>query len=204
VPGYQYKIWEPGQAKLIPAGADVVLQLHYSTNGTAGEDRTKIGFVFAKEPPKERVLSAVAKSWDFEIPAGAPNHEVRSKVTFAEDVKLISFHPHMHYRGKDFEYRAIYPTGESEVLMRVPHWDFNWQMTYFLKEPKLVPKGTTIECTAHFDNSPNNKFNPNPNVNVTYGEQTWDEMMSGWVEVAFSPKKDVKSLFSEVRPVSLR
>jgi len=75
VPGYQYKIWEPGQAKLIPAGADIVLQLHYSTNGTAGDDRTKIGFVFAKEPPKERVLSAVAKSWDFEIPAGDPNHD---------------------------------------------------------------------------------------------------------------------------------
>jgi len=203
VPGYQYKIWDPGQAKLIPAGADIVLQLHYSTNGTPGEDRTKIGLVFAKEPPKERVLSAVAKSWDFNIPAGAPNHEVRAKVKFATDVKLVSFHPHMHYRGKDIEYRAIYPSGETEILMRVPRWDFNWQMTYFLKEPKLLPGGTVIECIAHFDNSPNNRFNPDPNVNVTYGEQTWDEMMSGWVEVAFNPEKETKSLFAEVQNVTV-
>src|SRR5262245_38856278 len=189
VPGYQYKTWEPGQAKLIPAGADIILQLHYSTNGTPGEDRTKVGFVFAKQPPRERVLSAVAKSWDFEIPAGVPNHEVHSSVKFASDVTLVSLHPHMHYRGKDYEYRAVYPSGESEILMRVPRWDFNWQLTYFLKEPKPLPKGTRIECTAHYDNSPNNPFNPNPAVNVTYGEQTWDEMMSGWVEVAFLPDK---------------
>jgi hypothetical protein len=103
----------------------------------------------------------------------------------------------MHYRGKDYEYRAIYPSGESEVLMRVPRWDFNWQMTYFLKEPKLLPKGTTIECVAHYDNSPNNRFNPNPAATVTYGEQTWDEMMSGWVEVAFDPGKDPRSLFDQ-------
>jgi hypothetical protein len=199
VPGYQYKIWDSGQAKLLPAGADIVLQLHYSTNGTPGEDRTRIGLVFAKEPPKERVLSAVAKSWDFEIPAGAPNHQVRSQVKFATDVKLVSFHPHMHYRGKDFEYRAVYPTGETEILMRVPRWDFNWQMTYFLKEPKLLPRGTVVECVAHFDNSPNNPYNPNPNVKVTYGEQTWDEMMSGWIEVTFDPEKETKSLFTEVR-----
>ena len=133
VPGYQHKTWEPGQAKLIPAGADIVLQVHYSTNGTAGDDRTRVGFVFAKEPPRERVLSVVAKSWDFVIPAGAPNHEVDSSVKFASDVRLISFHPHMHFRGKDHEIAAVYPTGESEILMRVPRWDFNWQMTYFLK-----------------------------------------------------------------------
>jgi len=197
VPGYQFKTWQPGQAKLIPAGADVVLQLHYSTNGTAGDDRTKVGFAFAKEPPRERVLSAVAKSWDFVIPPGDPNHEVHSSVKFAADVKLVSLHPHMHYRGKDYEYRAVYPSGESEVLMRVPRWDFNWQMTYFLKEPKLLPKGTTIECVAHYDNSANNPFNPNPKATVTYGEQTWDEMMSGWVEVAFDPAKDPRSLFEQ-------
>jgi hypothetical protein len=199
VPGYQYKIWEPGQAKLVPAGADIVLQLHYSTNGTAGEDRTEVGLVFAKEPPKERVLSAVVKSWDFEIPAGAPNHEVRSSVKFASEVRLVSFHPHMHYRGKDFEYRAIYPTGETQALLRVPRWDFNWQMTYFLKDPVTLPGGTTIECVAHFDNSPNNPYNPDPKATVTYGEQTWDEMMSGWIEVAFAPRRETRSLFADVR-----
>jgi hypothetical protein len=202
VPGYQYKQWEPGQAKLIPAGADVLLQIHYSTNGTPGEDRTKVGLIFAKQPPRERVLSAVAKSWDFEIPAGAPNHELRSSVKFASDVTLVSLHPHMHYRGKDYEYRAVYPSGESELLMRVPRWDFNWQLTYFLKEPKLLPRGTRIECIAHYNNSPNNPFNPNPAVNVTYGEQTWDEMMSGWLEVAFDPRTDPRSIFDEAPQVA--
>jgi len=204
VPGYQWKSWEPGQAKLIPAGANIILQLHYSTNGTPGEDRTKVGLVFAKEHLRERVLSAVAKSWDFEIPAGAPNHEVRSSVKFASDVRLVSLHPHMHYRGKDFEYRVVYPAGETEILMRVPRWDFNWQITYFLKEPKLLPRGSRIECTAHFDNSPNNPFNPNPSINVTYGEQTWDEMMSGWVEVAFDLVKEPRSIFDETPEVAAR
>src|SRR5262249_55802390 len=151
--------------------------------------------VFAKEKIKERVISAVAKNWDFRIPAGAPNHEVHSAVELASDVKLVSLHPHMHYRGKDYEYRAVYPTGEIEILLRVPQYDFNWQLTYFMSRPKLLPRGTRVECTAHFDNSPNNPKNPNPSVTVTYGEQSWDEMMSGWMEVAFEPEKDPKTLF---------
>jgi len=124
---------------------------------------------------------------------------VRSSVKFASEVRLVSFHPHMHYRGKDFEYRAIYPTGETQALLRVPRWDFNWQMTYFLKDPVTLPGGTTIECVAHFDNSPNNPYNPDPKATVTYGEQTWDEMMSGWIEVAFSPRRETRSLFADVR-----
>ncbi len=195
VPGYQWKKWEPGQAKLIPAGADLVLQLHYQPNGTPGEDQTKVGLLFAKGEVKEQVVSAVVKSWNFSIPAGEPNHPVHSSAELATDVKLVSFHPHMHYRGKDFEYRAVYPTGETEVLMRIPRWDFNWQLTYFLEKPKLLPRGTRIECTAHFDNSPNNPRNPDASVTVTYGEQSRDEMMSGWVEVAFDPDKDPKALF---------
>ncbi len=98
----------------------------------------------------------------------------------------------------------MYPTGESEILMRVPRWDFNWQMTYFLKEPKLLPAGTKIECVAHYDNSRNNPFNPNPAATVTYGEQTWDEMMSGWIEVAFDPAKDTRSLFEQPRQVAAK
>jgi hypothetical protein len=195
VPGYQWKAWQPGQAKLLPAGAELWFQVHYSTNGTAGEDRTKVGLVFAKEPPRERVVSAVAKSWDFKIPAGAANHPVNSAIELATDVKLISLHAHMHYRGKDYEYRAVYPNGETEILLRIPRWDFNWQLTYFLDRPRLLPRGTRIECTAHYDNSPGNRKNPNPNVDVTYGEQSWDEMMSGWIEIAFEPARDPKTLF---------
>jgi hypothetical protein len=197
VPGYQWKAWEPGQAKLMPAGADIWLQVHYSANGSPGEDRTRLGLVFAKEPPRERIVSAVAKNWTFRIPAGASDHPVRASVELAEQVKLVSLHPHMHYRGKDYEYRAIYPDGRTEVLLRIPQWDFDWQLTYFLDRPKLLPRGTRIEATAHYDNSRANRQNPNPNVVVTYGEQSWDEMMSGWMEVAFDPKVDPDALFVE-------
>jgi len=196
VPGRISKSWLPGQAKFMAAGSDLILQIHYQTNGKAGSDRTKVGLVFSKTPPRERVLSAVSKSWDFEIPPGAVNHEVRSSVEFATDVKLVSLQPHMHYRGRDYEYKAIYPTGETEILLKVPHWDFNWQLTYALAEPKLLPRGTRIECTAHYDNSANNPFNPDPKKRVTYGEQSWDEMMSGWMEVAFDPARDIHSVFA--------
>jgi hypothetical protein len=195
VPGYQWKAWEPGQAKRLPAGADIWLQVHYSANGTPGEDRTRLALVLAKEPPRERIVSAVAKNWTFRIPAGAPNHPVQASVELAEPVKLISLHPHMHYRGKDYEYRAIYPDGRTEVLLRIPQWDFDWQLTYFLDRPKLLPRGTRIEAIAHYDNTAANRRNPNPNVVVTYGEQSWDEMMSGWMEVAFDPKTDPDALF---------
>jgi hypothetical protein len=195
VPGLLGKRWPDGQAKFIPAGSDFIFQIHYTTNGTAGMDQTKIGLVFSKEPPKQRVLSAVAKNWTFVIPPGDPHHEVRSMVEFASDVTLISLQPHMHYRGRDYEYKAVYPSGESEVLLRVPNYDFNWQLTYFLDKPKLMPRGTRIEATAYYDNSVNNPANPDPKATVTYGEQSWDEMMSGWMEIGFDPHKQAKNLF---------
>ncbi|MEO8026846.1 MAG: thiol-disulfide isomerase [Bryobacteraceae bacterium] len=195
VPGRISKSWHPGQAKFLAAGSDLILQIHYQTNGKAGTDRTKVGLVFARTPPRERVISAVAKNWDFEIPAGAADHEVHSGVELATDVTLVSLQPHMHYRGRSYEYKAIYPSGESEVLLKVPNWDFNWQMTYALAEPKVLPRGTRIECTAHYDNSANNPFNPDPAKVITYGEQTWDEMMSGWMEVAVEPGHDLKKIF---------
>ncbi|HEX6897152.1 MAG TPA: thiol-disulfide isomerase [Bryobacteraceae bacterium] len=195
VPGLQGKRWPDGQAKFIPKGSDFIFQIHYSTNGTAGKDQSRIGLIFSKQPPKERVLSAVAKNWTFAIPAGATHHEVRSMIELGSDVTLVSLQPHMHYRGRDYEYKAIYPSGETEVLLRVPNYDFNWQLTYFLEKPKLLPRGTRIECTAHYDNSANNPANPDPKATVTYGEQSWDEMMSGWMEVGFDPAKSAKDLF---------
>ncbi len=102
-----------------------------------------------------------------------------ARVTLYEDTPLLSLFPHMHVRGKAFEYRAIYPTGESETLLTVPKYDFNWQLTYYLKEPKVLPKGTVLECVARFDNSPNNPFNPDPKSDVYWGDQTWDEMLAG-------------------------
>lgn len=104
-----------------------------------------------------------------------------ARVTLYEDTPLLSLFPHMHVRGKAFEYRAIYPTGESETLLTVPKYDFNWQLTYYLKEPKVLPKGTVLECVARFDNSPNNPFNPDPKSDVYWGDQTWDEMLAGFL-----------------------
>jgi hypothetical protein len=123
----------------------------------------------------------------FAIPPGNSNYEVSSKFQVQADAKLQAFLPHMHFRGKDFEYRVKYPNGETETLLRVPNYDFNWQLEYYLAEPKLLPKGSIIECTAHFDNSANNKYNPDPSKEVRFGEQTWEEMMIGFFEVSFDP-----------------
>ncbi len=180
----------PGQAKLVKAGSDIVLQLHYTPNGKAGSDQTKIGLTFAKGEVKERVMTMNAMNVFLKIPPGDPNYESRAQTTLKQDVKLVNLMPHMHYRGKDFEYRAVYPTGETQVLLNVPKYDFNWQLAYVLQDQLVLPKGTRIECTAHHDNSANNKYNPDPTKEVRWGDQTWEEMMIGWFDVAFDAKLD--------------
>ena len=183
-PGTVPEVIKPGRAKLIKAGSDLVLQMHYTANGTAGADVSKIGLVFSKTPPAERMLTINTANVTFSIPPGAADTEVDSKMTLQQDATLVNFLPHMHFRGKSFEYRATYPSGEKEVLLSVPHYEFNWQLTYDLAREKKLPKGTVIECEAHFDNSPNNRFNPDPTKEVHYGEQTWEEMMIGFFDVA--------------------
>ena len=107
-----------------------------------------------------------------------------AKVTLQNDSTLLAMFPHMHVRGKAFEYRATYPNGESETLLSVPRYDFNWQLTYYLQQPKVLPKGTVLECVARYDNSPNNPFNPDPKNEIYWGDQTWDEMLAGFVDLA--------------------
>ena len=170
----------PGTARLIKAGSNIVFQMHYTTNGVATKDRTSIGLVFTKEPPTKTLVTGNAMNARFVIPAGDGNHEVKSSTTFKEDVHLTSFMPHMHFRGKDFIYTAVYPDGRSEVLLSVPKYDFNWQLTYIPEKPIALPKGTRLDCVAHFDNSTRNKFNPDPSKEVRWGDQTWEEMMIGW------------------------
>ena len=194
-PGLQEQKARPGTGKLIPAGADIVLQLHYTANGKSATDQTKIGLVFCKEPPAKRLLTVNATNARFEIPPGDPNYEVKSAMTLHNDTELVWLMPHMHLRGKDFEYRAVYPTGETETLLRVPNYDFSWQLAYELAEPKLLPKGTRIECTAHFDNSPNNKANPDPTKAVRWGDQSWEEMMIGWFDVAIERGMNPMKIF---------
>jgi hypothetical protein len=184
----------PGQAKLVKAGSDIVLQMHYTANGKKETDRTRIGMVFAKQPPTERVVTLAAANSKFVIPPGADNHQVDSKVTLQRDATLISLLPHMHLRGKDFEYRIIYPTGEKQTILSVPKYSFSWQLSYLPEKPLLLPKGTIIECTAHFDNSPNNPSNPDPKSEVRFGEQSWEEMMIGFFDVAINVDVDPKDL----------
>jgi hypothetical protein len=199
-PGLQEQVLLPGQAKLVPAGSDIVLQLHYTATGKAASDLSKVGIVLAKGPVTRRVLTLSATNAKFEIPPYDPNYEVNSEMTLWADSKLVWMMPHMHLRGKDFRYKAVYPTGESQILLNIPHYDFNWQIAYEPQEPITLPKGTRIECLAHFDNSPNNPANPDPKKEVRWGDQTWEEMMIGWFGVAIDPKMDLRELFTAPKP----
>ena len=194
-PGQPAEILRPGQAKLIKAGSDIVFQVHYTPHGHAVHDRSRLGIVFAKSPPKERVLTLSAVNGTFKIPPGHPNYQVDASFEVGADVKLSGLHPHMHGRGKDFEYRAVFPSGQTEILLRVPHYDWHWQNWYNLDEPVALPKGTTIACTAHFDNSPNNPENADPTREVAWGEQSWDEMMVGFFNLVFDARLPVEKLF---------
>jgi len=185
------------QAKLVKAGSDFVFQLHYTATGKAGTDRSRIGVIFAKETPKERVFTSNATNSKFVIPPGDPAFRVVSSITLQQSARLVDLMPHMHYRGKDFEYRAVYPTGEEQTLLSVPKYDFNWQLFYYLSDPIVLPKGTRIDCTAHFDNSPNNRYNPDPKSEVRWGDQTWEEMMIGWFDVAVDANSDPADVFRE-------
>jgi mono/diheme cytochrome c family protein len=165
-------------AKLIPAGSDIILQLHYTANGKKMEDRTRVGIEIASKPPQKRFMSAVANGWKWAIPPGDPNYEGHARLTFGEPVELVFIQPHMHLRGKDMSVAIAYPDGKKETLLYVPHYDFNWQIIYYLTEPLKLPQGTKVEVTAHWDNSANNPTNPDPTKTVVWGNQSWDEMLS--------------------------
>jgi peroxiredoxin len=183
---------KPGYAKKLPRGALLVFQMHYTPDGVERKDRSSVGLVFAKEPPKYEVRTRAVTQQVFLIPPGAKNHRVRSNSTFNQDVELLSLFPHMHLRGKDFTYVAVAPGGKKETLLSVPRYDFGWQTSYSLKKPLRLPAGTRIDCTAHFDNSADNPNNPNPKKWVHWGEQTWEEMMIGFADYAVAVEQAKK------------
>jgi hypothetical protein len=196
-PGQPAEVLGPGQAKLIKAGSDLVLEVHYMPMGTPTTDQTKVGLVFAIQPPKERVLTLSAVNGTFKIPPGDSNYRVDASFEVATDLKLAGLHPHMHTRGKDFEYRIVYPDGRTETILHVPKYNWRWQLWYNLAEPLVLPKGTKIECTAHFDNSADNPENPDPTKTVIWGQQSWDEMMVGFFNLVFDAKTPAKALFPD-------
>lgn len=180
VPGHYGVTYPEGQAKLLPRGATLKFQIHYTPNGREVEDRTEIAFAFADEPPEYRVETGAAMSMNFMIPPGAKNHEVTAMHRFNEPVRLLGFLPHMHLRGSAFRYEAHYPDGRRETLLDVPHYDFDWQDEYILAEPLELPAGSWLRATGWFDNSAENPHNPDPTLAVHFGEQTWEEMMNGY------------------------
>jgi hypothetical protein len=204
VPGGAPPLLKKGQAKLIKAGSNINFQLHYTPTGKPEQDQSRIGFIFAKEPPTERIKGILVFNRTFTIPAGAPNHPVVARAVVERDVRLVSMLPHMHLRGRDFEVQITYPWGETETVLRVPKYDFNWQINYYLALPTLLPKGTIIEVSGHFDNSLNNPHNPDASAEVRYGEQTWEEMLNGFMEVAIEPVADAPPVLGKAPAVSSR
>jgi hypothetical protein len=194
VPGLPAARLAPGRAILLPAGSDIVLQVHYNATGKATTDRTKVGIVYAKKDVVERSFQIGLANPGFVIPPGDPNYRVDADVIIDSDLRVLAFTPHMHLRGKSFEFRAVLPDGSREVLLRVPKYDFNWQLTYELAQERVFPRGTKFEATATFDNSENNRFNPDPKASVRFGDQTWDEMMVGFIDIAIKPDQDLSKL----------
>ena len=188
-PGQTPFVAQPGTAKLIKAGSELIFQLHYTPNGKEAKDRSYIGLIFAKEPVKQMIVTTAAFDTRFTIPPGAENHEIKASYEFEQDARIISFMPHMHLRGKDIIYKAVYPDGRTETLLYIPRYDFSWQVYYYPKQSLPMPKGTRIEVVAHFDNSTKNPLNPDPTKAVRFGEQTWDEMMNGFIDYTVEAPK---------------
>jgi hypothetical protein len=191
-------------AKLVPVGSDITMNLHYTPNGKAVTDHVRIGITVAKQPPQRRYVSLTASSAQdpkhFAIPANDANWQSPpAEAIFNQPAELVFLMPHMHFRGKDMTFTLEYPDGRKEVALSVPHYDFNWQLGYHTSIH--VPKGTKLHVDAHFDNSVNNKFNPNPNKTVYYGEMTWEEMMFAFYGVVTDKNVDpTKIMVSDAPP----
>jgi hypothetical protein len=175
-PGTSGMIYQPGTALLIRPGSVLTFQVHYTASGTAATDRTSIGFVFAKQSPAEEIRVGQFVNVRLHIPAGSSDQRVDAGVAFLEDVHLVGLLPHTHLRGARWEYKLVYPDGRSEMILALPKYDFNWQTYYLFASPLALPKGSRIESSAWYDNSPASRSNPDPKVDVRWGDQTWEEM----------------------------
>lgn len=193
-PGSSPDQWPDGMAKFVPAGSDLVFQMHYTTNGTTAADQTSIGLVFAKTPPAQRVITLQLNNHALIIPPGADDFRVEVQGTLPHDALLLSLFPHMHLRGKRFEYDIVRDDGSTEILLRV-NYHFHWQLSYKLAAPRLLRAGTKLRAIAWYDNSKNNPHNPDPTKTVTWGDQTSDEMMVGFFDVAVPAAMDKWKFF---------
>lgn len=189
-----------GAAKFIPKGSDLVFELHYTPAGEATTDVSKLGLVFAQAAPDTRYyFHAGPTASNLAIPAGDQNAEVVSEITFGEDARLVYAQPHMHLRGKDFELRIVSPAKQITTVLKGA-WNFEWQMGYQFAEPIPLPKGSKLQLVTHFDNSPANRFNPDPTKKIVWGPQNWDEMSNCFIGVLLPTKTAPESVFLRSGP----
>ena len=175
-PGTDPQVFRDGTAVRLDPGGVLQFQLHYSTNGTAGTDRTRVGMVLAKTAPAQEIRAMAFLNATLTIPPGATEHRVDTEVEFQQDAVVWGLFPHTHVRGKRWSYTLVRPDGSKQVVLSVPRYDFNWQTYYMFKEPIAVPKGSRLISSAWYDNSAANRSNPDPSITVKWGDQTWEEM----------------------------
>lgn len=199
-PGNSPDMMPAGQAKLLRAGSDLVFQLHYTTNGREAVDQTRLGLVFAKEPPRQRVITTAVDDTKFVIPPGDANFAVHARRVLPQGGLLTTLFPHAHVRGRAFEVRVTQPGAETQTLLKVPKYNFNWQLTYKLERPVELQPGAEISMTAWFDNSPNNPFNPDPKAEVRWGEQSWEEMAMVFFDLVIPANEDPRKYLYPPRP----
>ena len=205
VPGTQFQDYRPfGAGKLVPAGTDIQFRLHYTANGKEVIDRPRVGLTVAKEPPQRQYVNFVINSAQepavFAIPPNDANWQAPiSEATFLEDVDLVWAMAHMHVRGKDMTYKLTYPDGRVETILSIQNYDYNWQLGYQFK-PIRLPKGTKLTVIAHYDNSPSNRANPDPNRTVYWGDQAWEEMMSPFFAVIAGRNVDARKILKTPNP----
>ncbi|MEW4528006.1 redoxin domain-containing protein [Maioricimonas sp. JC845] len=206
VPGFRPPEPVSGLARRIPAGSKLIFQMHYTPNGSPQQDTTKIGLLFADpDSVTEELVTEIAVDAKFEIPPHAENYRITTTRRYwPEGGRLLALTPHMHVRGRSFRFVGHFPDGRSEILLDVPNYDFNWQHTYQLAEPLDLPKGFELECIATYDNSANNPVNPDPTIPVTWGDQSWEEMMIAFFEVAvprgaLAPRRKAREITDDER-----
>jgi len=202
--GAEPQTFPEGTGRILKEGTTVIGDFHYHPAETAETDATRVGFHLAKsmEEVEKEMVNLWVMNAQFAIPAGDPNYEAKSRFTFAQDSKIWSLTPHLHYRGKDFSYKLTYPDGTEKELLKVSKYDFNWQTAYEYEEPLSVPAGTRIDCVAHWDNSADNPSNPDPTKMVTFGPESYDEMMIGFVD--YTVDEGVRPQVSDASPVDAK
>ena len=198
-PGAAAMVCPPGMAKKVPAGSDLVLQLHYTSRDVSTADQTKIGLVLKSDDPQYRILTLQMGADNFVIPPGDPDYQVRVSGTMPRDAILLSMMPHMHLRGSRFEFLRVAPGGHIETLLDVKPFVFNWQLSYQPSPPIQLRRGDRLVWIGHFNNSSSNPLNPDPTAEVRWGEQSWAEMMIGFFDVAVEPDVDKQSFFAARR-----